>query len=424
MESDSSDKPRRGRPKKMAAAINDDEMYNDNFFQAYPYQPYSPMIGNVMDGVNNNTVPPKYAPQFHARSVGAPYANNPIDASSTGGIEDMNRPMRKERDKKITDLSEILNFGSSGIEDNMEGEYMDVRPMIGSYTSPMSEARHNNSIDDMYYKSDTYYKNDTPLNSEAETVPRNWEKSFKIDFHSQSENMNGQPPTPTQLCNSQMSAQPGSSQMTSTEDMLFNFLGKEQIATGRNTQWAMPGVSQDDPSRQRQFLNINHLYRLPSNCNMNGLSFGFRKKRRGNQGVSSQWTRGRVSASRFSSLEYIQGGGYGYSTVAPDMLRPEKCLNLPLILNSGVAMTQDSVNVLAAYKKELKMLDMENVTVFQLKMFMKRFGMNYTGKKHEIIEYIKEMYRKMEAVVVNMPKESENIKLTGENPGTYDNVFF
>lgn len=182
---------------------------------------------------------------------------------------------------------------------------------------------------------------------------------------------------------------------------------------------------------QKYMESINHLYRQPIDYNAMGLFYGSRKKRRNNSGAwhtssLNQECGVPVPPSKYSSLEFVQGVDTRktFSNGAQQRL-PERNKNnymLPMIMESEKSLNDEHLSILNSFKTEAGQLDLENITVFQLKALMKEYGLNHAGKKNELIENIKETLKKVGGI--NLAKIEVRKEEPVEKEMEYDKFFF
>ena len=173
----------------------------------------------------------------------------------------------------------------------------------------------------------------------------------------------------------------------------------------------MYGMATSSEKPYRPVEGQSCLFRQPMEYRSMGLLYGSRKKRRNNNspwGVVKHDSSVGIPPSKYSSLEYIQGcdtqkGG------PPDLQRrQEKGRNnylLVSIIDSGHCHNEEQRQVLKSYRNDVVRLDLENITVFQLKSLMKEYGLNQTGKKNDLIQYVKETLRKVECMDAEQPMQ-------------------
>ncbi|TBU15270.1 hypothetical protein CWI40_070210 [Ordospora colligata] len=140
---------------------------------------------------------------------------------------------------------------------------------------------------------------------------------------------------------------------------------------------------------------------------MQGSAWMNRKKRRNNplmwQYIKTNQTfyPSIVHPSKYSSVDFVQGmedsqrmylGGLRRASAEKDNGNS----SFPLFLNSNKASPNDFKEVIQNFKNSVSELDFNNVTVQQLKGLMKEFGLNYSGKKNELIERLQEILAKID----------------------------
>lgn len=132
-----------------------------------------------------------------------------------------------------------------------------------------------------------------------------------------------------------------------------------------------------------------------------------RKKRKNNpylwQYIKKQENGHLCPPSEYSSLEYVKSlEKKGKKVYLGTLKRPSytekiQCNNtiLPLFLNSSSSYEsstsrQEFDKIAKTFLSKIEFLDYENVTVQQLKILMKEFGLSHTGKKLELIDRMKQ----------------------------------
>lgn len=183
------------------------------------------------------------------------------------------------------------------------------------------------------------------------------------------------------------------------------------------------------------FTNLGHLYRQPLDLGSACMLYSSRKKRRNNPGFgnASSFKQEHGTAfppSKFSSLEFVQGSNNRKTMINMEPKQHERSKNnhiLPMVLESNKILVEEYAAVVRSFKSTVAQLDLNNVTVFQLKSLMKEYGLNHAGKKNELITHIKEIYTKAnsldlndagkEQVAVRQPKQFEK-------EVEYDKYFF
>ncbi|KAM0678580.1 hypothetical protein BDAP_000984 [Binucleata daphniae] len=138
-----------------------------------------------------------------------------------------------------------------------------------------------------------------------------------------------------------------------------------------------------------------------------------------------------VTPSEKSSVHYIKGNKLYIGSFKKQTNQPEKpTINhtiLPLFLsNSSVydnGMSSDEFNrIVSAFNEKTSKLDYENVTVQQLKVVMKEFGLNHTGKKQELIERVKKTAQKIQERQNYYSNNTGNYNSTSLLPTNIDKV--
>ncbi len=171
-------------------------------------------------------------------------------------------------------------------------------------------------------------------------------------------------------------------------------------------------------SYQQYDLNnkLGCLYRQPMNYREQGIFCGLRKKRKTSfstlHSSAIKNYKSTIPPSRYSSLEYIKGIENTTETQQPITQQqiPRKInLNnslLGVIIDSDKIPTEDQIDVINSYKNDVASLDLDNITVFQLKALMKEYGLNPLGKKIDLINCVKETVKK--ALILKEKAEKGN----------------
>ncbi|WUR02642.1 uncharacterized protein VNE69_02164 [Vairimorpha necatrix] len=178
-------------------------------------------------------------------------------------------------------------------------------------------------------------------------------------------------------------------------------------------------------TKSRPVLNISNFYKSPHRPSYKlpddfDSSWMYKKKRKSNPVLwqyinqSQDDFKSLIHPSKYSSLDYIQGS---------DVLnRDFNNSILPLFLNSSKEMNDEYKMIISNFKRRVSELDFSNVTVHQLKLLMREFGLNHTGKKNELIERAKQTIKKIESTSKEMSKKKSKEK--EEEDEVYNNVFF
>nr|AHW68387.1 hypothetical protein NP_07D02 [Nosema pernyi] len=132
--------------------------------------------------------------------------------------------------------------------------------------------------------------------------------------------------------------------------------------------------------------------------------------------------------SKYSSLDYIQGTETNTMPFhSPKRMQPERDPNntvLALFLSSNKELTDEFKDVVNNFKQNIREIDFTNVTVQQLKIFMKKFGLNHTGKKNELIDRLKNTLHRIDSKCTGK-KTTETSKNTSvEKEDEYGYYFF
>lgn len=178
--------------------------------------------------------------------------------------------------------------------------------------------------------------------------------------------------------------------------------------------------------------SLNHLYRQPLDFNAVRMLYGARKKRRTNPSIWNapylkQDFVSSIPPSKYSSLEFIQGVDTRKAFCGLQQRPQERNRNnyiLPMILESAKCLTEEHASILRSYKSDLSQLDLENITVSQLKSLMKEYGLNHAGKKNELIEIVKATLKKVERFDLNKVEIKEKRKEVVDKEMDYDKFFF
>ncbi|KAI5149157.1 hypothetical protein ENBRE01_0731 [Enteropsectra breve] len=172
--------------------------------------------------------------------------------------------------------------------------------------------------------------------------------------------------------------------------------------------------------------NPHYLYRPPMS-----FPYGMHKKRRA---LPKLWNTSSYStkslpmpSSKYSSLEYIQKKDTKFGPGGLNFFSGEYSGNLgslSRILECKGELAKEHRAVLDAYRNEIKNTDLDNLTVADLKLIMKKYGINHMGKKNELILMVKTILSKVEVLCCSLP---ENKNSTDEEPKkeeAYDRIFF
>lgn len=159
-------------------------------------------------------------------------------------------------------------------------------------------------------------------------------------------------------------------------------------------------------------------------------SWIYKKKRKNNNPIMWNYVKNGVDnfqplvhPSKYSSLDYIQGNDIFSRRSSSE----RDCNNtiLPLFLNSNKELNDEYLKVINNFQKRVSELDFTNVTVHQLKLLMREFGLNHIGKKNELIDRAKNTLKKIDISITNAKKrENEEEKLETKEDDDYENVFF
>jgi SAP domain len=190
------------------------------------------------------------------------------------------------------------------------------------------------------------------------------------------------------------------------------------------------GFQHYNSPRLHKTEDISLLYRKPMDfMKYNQNSYGSRKKRRINtvQWNSNNQDIGLVHPSKYSSLEFVQGIGIKRAFAPPAQPKPtERNSNNVLlfsIITGNKEITNEAMNIMQNFKKEVAQLDFTNVTVFQLKAIMKDFGLNHAGKKNELIDRVKSTSLKVEEYC-NKKRDDLRTEPTVEKEMSFDKFYF
>lgn len=142
----------------------------------------------------------------------------------------------------------------------------------------------------------------------------------------------------------------------------------------------------------------NLLYREPAEYRRMA-AFISRRRRKNGYGP---WPpgQGSLSPADYSSLEYVQSNGAKAPfTAAPQPAErsPANSL-LPSLLGAKEPLAPDQLHVLTSFAAAVRRLDLDNVTVVQLKTLMKEYGLVPGGKKNELIQTVMATLRQIESL--------------------------
>lgn len=173
----------------------------------------------------------------------------------------------------------------------------------------------------------------------------------------------------------------------------------------------------------------NYLYREPIEYRRMMMPYSMRKRRKNGYAT---WNAdgqgfGAFPPSRYSSLEFIRGTTMKVPYSPPVIQPDEKSQNnhtLPNILESGTALSEEQKGVLMSYRNAVQQLDLENITVFQLKCLLKEYGLNHGGKKNELIEFVKSVQNRIERMDVGTSMKPKVEKKLPQEGISYDKFFF
>lgn len=126
--------------------------------------------------------------------------------------------------------------------------------------------------------------------------------------------------------------------------------------------------------------------------------------------------------SKLSSLEFLHGQNNNIGNVSDTSNS-----SISFILNSNGEISQENMKMINEFKNIASSLDFNNVTVFQLKQFMRDFGLNHSGKKNDLINRIKNSIYEINMMLKK--QANPNIKETPEkkeqkDETAYDKFFF
>lgn len=193
-------------------------------------------------------------------------------------------------------------------------------------------------------------------------------------------------------------------------------------------------------TNSRPVLNISNFYKPPQTY-MRPLApyrtpdeidsaWAYKKKRKSNP-ILWQYVKNPgdpfnsiIHPSKYSSLDYIQG-----NDLYNNRIHNEREYNnsiLPLYLNSNKELNEEYKQIVANFQRRVNELDFTNVTVHQLKLLMKEFGLNHTGKKNELIDRAKQTIKKIEATSnEKFRRKNESFQSDEKiDEDDYENVFF
>ncbi|EEQ81697.1 hypothetical protein NCER_101771 [Vairimorpha ceranae BRL01] len=176
----------------------------------------------------------------------------------------------------------------------------------------------------------------------------------------------------------------------------------------------------------QNYIRPQSFYRPPDDFDS---PWGYKKKRKNNP-ILWQYVKNFndnyqsiIHPSKYSSLDYIQGT----DIFNRRGMNERECNNsvLPLFLNSNKELNDEYKQIIKNFQKRVKELDFTNVTVHQLKLLMREFGLNHTGKKNELIERAKQTLIKIDvACNAAHKKVNEENKSEEQIDEEYENVFF
>lgn len=152
-----------------------------------------------------------------------------------------------------------------------------------------------------------------------------------------------------------------------------------------------------------QYVNQTQNYVDNGNYNDQGKANAWMsKKKRRNSSFTQKYQKNTVNSSlvpsEFSSIKFMtqpENTKKRYlGTLKQSFIKvPSNNTILPLYLNSSSSYDnlnyQEFDRIAANFLKKASNFDYENITVQQLKILMKEFGLSHTGKKHELIERVK-----------------------------------
>jgi len=193
--------------------------------------------------------------------------------------------------------------------------------------------------------------------------------------------------------------------MNGTDQGSRNFVNG--VDTAQDGRLMHPTFGGDAPLNHPDYSFAEYGQQQYIDSAMQGSAWMNRKKRRNNplmwQYIKTNQTfyPSIVHPSKYSSLDFVQGmednqrmclGGLRRASAEKDNGNSA----FPLFLNSSKASPNEFKEVIHNFKRSVSELDFNNVTVQQLKGLMKEFGLNYSGKKNELIERLQEILVKID----------------------------
>lgn len=227
--------------------------------------------------------------------------------------------------------------------------------------------------------------------SDQQRMFNNYNDNEKYDFTDGRYSIMNQVPSAKNHYPGQAPVQNSYSQPTSYSEQNSSFYDD-------SSQYSSPRFIPHDSSNPASVrIQNNNLLANPTvNPYMN------RKKRKNNQYfykiAKSQDRVGLVSPAEYSSVEYINQTDSAQKMFIGTLKQSYSKIQtnnsiLPLFLNSSSCYdnptSHEFEKIASSFLQKSNGLDYENVTVQQLKILMKEFGLSHTGKKHELIERVK-----------------------------------
>ncbi|KAL6121522.1 hypothetical protein NUSPORA_01540 [Nucleospora cyclopteri] len=111
--------------------------------------------------------------------------------------------------------------------------------------------------------------------------------------------------------------------------------------------------------------------------------------------------------SKYSSYNYIRG-----INDKPELDVQSDCRVLGMYAMGTKKINEISDKIIAKFTAELARMDCNSVTVYQLKSLMKAFGLNYTGKKNELLRKIKNLSHHIQNRLTISPKQVQTTFLS------------
>lgn len=323
----------------------------------------------------------------------------------------------KNDDKKLINLEEILGLGGSDVsraQKKVEGPNQFINDLFSNNENKNSDIFNGILFDQPNSNNGTSYNNSISYNNTQpyKSSPINYnQQELKITnpMNNSINNLNNQMNGINSQMNNQMNSinnlnnlnnqmnNPMNSQMNSINNLnsqINNINNQFNNLNNLNSQMSI-GSSYQNINRQhpfnryyntrrenfqRPFINTPDrlLFRNPvlQQNNFNPLAYNKIKRRR-RAGTNLWYTSSNIlpfHPSKLSSLEFVHGG----------------ISATPKLTNLGMASGQTSeyLKIVEKFKRQIRNLDFDNITVHELKNIMKDYGLNPNGKKKEMIDRI------------------------------------